>query len=57
MRLRPEIARQVLDIAAGVPTRAELEHWAVAVSCEWWGLAMKGMCERMQQRETDAGEK
>ena len=47
MRLRPEIAQQILDIANGVPTRVEMMRTAVALACQWWGIAAKGMCERM----------
>lgn len=53
MRLRPELAQFLLDTAAGIPTRAELEHRAVALACEWWGVAMKGMAERMAARVED----
>lgn len=48
--MRPELARFILATAYGIPTRAELEHQAVALFCQWWGIAAKGMCERMAKR-------
>lgn len=45
---RPEIAREILRFAYGLPSDWEM-RWAVALYL--WTIALRGMCERMVERE------
>ena len=46
-RFRPEIAREILRLAYGLPSESEMK-WAVALYL--WAIALRGMCDRMDAR-------
>jgi len=46
--LRSEIAREILRLAYGLPSESEM-RWAVALYL--WAIALRGMCDRMVERE------
>jgi hypothetical protein len=47
-RFKPEIAREILRLAHGLPSESEM-RWAVALYL--WTIALRGMCARMVERE------
>lgn len=48
VRFKPEIAREILRLAHGLPSEDEM-RWAVVLYL--WAIALRGMCDRMVERE------
>jgi hypothetical protein len=53
VRFKPEIAREILRLAYGIPSEDEMK-WAVALHL--WAIALRGMCDRMVERELRVSE-